>query len=165
MKLPNFFLLVLLFPLMVSCGDSGSAGGEYHTDDEIPTDPTIDSLLGVDIDGDGLRDDVQGKIDSRYSNSTQRQAEKNLARNLQYGMVEFEKLDEASAARLAKDIMASVYCLRDLVDNPSRSISVLEQDLFNTPERIRAYIRLNEKLEAQHVEVDFSAEYCMEDSL
>ncbi|KAB7674182.1 hypothetical protein GBN23_14535 [Plesiomonas shigelloides] len=118
----------------------------------LPPDPGMAgmvSLVGVDLDGDGVRDDVQRKIAARYPNApSKRAALLQLTNAITTSMLNYhqELMDKKDISVTGEEISRAAACTTFQNVTPGFSLKELEQWIANTPERQLAYSALNDYL-------------------
>lgn len=118
----------------------------------LPPDPGMAgmvTLLGVDRDGDGVRDDVQRKIAARYPNApSKRAALMQLTNAITTSMLAYhqELIDKKEISVTGEEISRAAACATFQNVTPGFSLKELEQWIANTPERRLAYSALNDYL-------------------
>jgi len=121
-----------------------------QTDDGLPPDPGEagkESLLGIDSDLDGVRDDVQRYIMRTYPDQPEvRKALIEIAKVSQ--LILRPDLEEADVIDLAQDLTNDIQCLYYYSPtNASQLQNLLRAEIFNTDDRVRHYFRnYDEKL-------------------
>lgn len=111
-------------------------------------DPILNNstLLGIDVNNNGVRDDVERKIYFQYKRPVEQ------AYMMQYA-VRYQKVLEnptfaASSEELEKENWNQYSCKGYLrlqgIQVPNNSVEFMEESYFNTKERMRAYIEFNE---------------------
>ena len=111
--------------------------------------PTINNatLLGVDTNDNGVRDDVERKIYAVYKRPVEQ------AYMMQYAVRYPQTLEDPVAAAKSKELEKEHWnlysCKGYLIEHldtymPENSVSFMENAYFNTKERMRAYVEFNE---------------------
>lgn len=106
------------------------------------------TLLGIDSDNDGVRDDIQRYIYFTYPNEEKvRLALTQIAKNFQ------ELLPKASDPEISHANVKKLYCNRDClyyikggVRNAMNISRALKAEILNTKERSLAYLQFNNSL-------------------
>ncbi|MFH2091142.1 MAG: hypothetical protein ABIJ31_02155 [Pseudomonadota bacterium] len=117
----------------------------------LPPDPGEEgkqTLLGIDSDNDGVRDDIQRYIYFTYPNEEKvRLALTQIAKNFQ------ELLPVSDNPEIAHENVKKLYCSRDCLDyikggvrNAMDISRALKAEILNTEERSFAYIEFNNSL-------------------
>ncbi|WP_412068566.1 YfaP family protein [Rubrivirga sp. IMCC43871] len=112
-------------------------------DDGLPPDPGEPgraTLSGIDADGDGVRDDVQRTVATRYPEGPVRDALFDAARAGQDALLRAAAGADASDER--RRLRGAIACAAAADAGPD-AFATLEAVLVNTPERTRAYFALN----------------------
>ncbi|TLD40039.1 MAG: putative lipoprotein [Candidatus Jettenia ecosi] len=129
--------------------DCNASTPDDDTGVNLPPDPGEEgkkTLLGIDMDGDGVRDDIQRYIYFTYPD------DKKLRLGLTYYAKEFQDVlkdanDREAAYEHAKKIVRHDECLWYLRGEESIDIcSALRAKILNTRERSIAYIKYNDSL-------------------
>ena len=118
------------------------------TSGELPSDPGEEgkkTLLGIDSDGDGVRDDIQRYIMQTYPE------QKRLQKALFEYTKQFQKIlqvaDNKEASRQAVDVKrARSQCLSSIVQDGYKYLRKLIPVILNTVERNKRYILFNKQL-------------------
>lgn len=115
--------------------------------EEVPTpDPELNdsTLLGIDIDNNGVRDDLQLWINKTYQSSaypSTNNALKQISRYYQLLLV--NALDEEKAIPYYIKALESTQCLRWIRSNGFDVDKELSSQALNTPDRIKAYLKVD----------------------
>lgn len=121
---------------------------ELETSGAIPQLERLPMIEGIDINGDGVRDDIEQYIEQKYNDSAQRKAAMQTARVYQQMLL----VDVRDAMALDGAIEASaraVNCARNVFAGPEgfeqryRMSRELEAMTSNTKERLQAYLAFN----------------------
>ena len=129
-------LAALLAAAMTFAGES-RAGGQGRT------------VAGIDIDGNGVRDDVDAWLSARFPEPGQRAAALQAAKALQAVLTLPEGQQAARAAsRRVTDAAQCVFMRFPVASNTNPAVvsHELEALTFNTPPRQRAYRAYNKAL-------------------
>gem|GEM_PF-4941876 len=119
-------------------------------DDLIPPMPNKEendlTLLGIDIDNDGVRDDVELMLNSLVSNSDIRKPIKNLARvmNERLAIADSSNI-EMIKSKLRSDVKITTCFSRKMIeadDLNNNYYKILAKSQYNTLERMKAYAKL-----------------------
>lgn len=135
----------LMTVALTSCG--GSGGGENIKGINVPVDPgsaARSSLLGVDVNGNGVRDEVERSLAS-YANGSQ--SEFNAALKVAAGAQDWLKVQvatEAEAQAMVRDEVQRAVCLRANVaaQRGSEIAELVEAQTYDTAERRAARHRV-----------------------
>ncbi len=110
----------------------------------LPPDPGEAGKItieGIDLDGDGVRDDVQRWIVfNAYTSESGRAALMQYATALQDSLTATSDDVAIAAARARRDSIDCLYFVRGDKDDSSGLIANLRAQALNTPERSRKYI-------------------------
>ena len=107
-----------------------------------PGDAGKVTLQGIDSDGDGLRDDVQRHIYTRYSDAPRQKALTQLAKSCQAMLVATG--DKAQATVAAQTMNHAVDCVFTVdPDNVVDRVEEIEGQVVNTGARTEAYATAN----------------------
>jgi hypothetical protein len=110
-----------------------------------PGNAGLASIAGIDSDADGVRDDLEQYIASRYPNSARtREALLQLAADFQLATLN-RASHELSRAR-ARAIDETISCVVAVSGDYADAVSRLEQEHTNTMERLRAYAEYDDHL-------------------
>lgn len=118
----------------------------------LPPDPGMAGTLtleGIDLDGNGIRDDVQWKIAQRYpSEPSKRAALMQLAAAISQSMMTYnqELEDKKAISVTGEPIARAAACATFQNVIPDFPLKEIEQWITNTPERQLAYSALNDYL-------------------
>lgn len=115
-----------------------------------PPAPNTASLLGPDLNRDGIRDDLEPIIQARYrDNPKMLAAAKQQLRAMQVGLVATQSAEEARAAVI--NLNRSLNCLVDVIgwEKAEEEASFLRDAALNTKDRIIAWVASNELLAGQ----------------
>lgn len=125
-----------------------------YTADGLPPDPGEagkETLLGIDSDHDGVRDDVQRYIAIKYSdNKNVQNSLLQKARN--YQILLAESHDKSFALKNAKIMSRDIECIWAVIgyEGAADASKDIKSAILNTYERSRAYIRFSNDL-AGHI--------------
>ena len=142
-------LVVLLFYSLVVFLSPDFVQGNNNSDFTLPPDPGKagkETLLGIDTDGDGVRDDIQRYIYFTYPD------DKKLRLGLTYYAIEFQGVlkdanDREAAYDHANKMARHGECLFYLTGKDSFDIiDLLLAEILNTRERSIAYIKYSDNL-------------------
>ena len=101
------------------------------------------TLLGIDSDGDFVRDDIEILINETFTTRSSRLAAKQIAINLQRGLV--LKDDKQKSILETQDRFKSYSCLDWILEDDSRNqIDKIKFNFFNTKARILAKDKISE---------------------
>lgn len=152
--------LVVLTMTLTGCGDGGDtrsaasaltpqeAMARLEASGEIPVLERGASLGGIDDNHNGVRDDIERYIESRYAVSAERDAAMQLAGALQQMLL----VDKSDAIAMQATLDASTRamdCIFDTFVQPdgflrgSQLSTELEAITSNTKERLKAYLAFN----------------------
>jgi len=118
---------------------------------DLPADPGEagkQTLLGIDSDNDGVRDDVQIAIARHYpepKDEKERLALEQFAASLQYAFSVYQSGDEEQLYNVFSEIIAATDCITGRSSRPEEDVIFVENIMHNTEERAYAYIDINEK--------------------
>lgn len=107
-----------------------------------------ETLAGVDADQDGVRDDVQEFIETKYAHSEKmRRTLKDYARGHQAFIVNHQNKEEVLKAleKRHKGMDCTYYIVSD-VDKASKILGEIKVEFLNTEERIKAYYHADSHL-------------------
>lgn len=119
-------------------------------DDGLPPDPGEagkQTLLGIDSDQDGVRDDVQRFIALHYYKSDDEKARlalEQFAESIQYGFTVYQATPEGDLDDVYSKIIAATDCITGTSATLKEDIVFVENIMQNTDERVQAYIAINE---------------------
>ena len=140
-------------------GSSGSGSGAVSSTTPspapdtsgLPPDPGVNgklTLVGVDADADGVRDDIQRYIALTYPNSAKtRAALTQYAKVIQAALLDAN--DKVKSVQHGEEVSKSSECLwytLGSVDAAHKAGSLLREVALNTDERNRAYFAYDDKL-------------------
>jgi len=155
-------LLPLLLALHVGAQDITSrerqvnAGGKGESENIDPNDPYLGAanikesdeskatILGIDSDEDGVRDDVQEKIDFLYSyrNSYVHKKAREMARS--YQEILSDELSPGETIKRLSNISTAADCINKNGGDPNAGKHFLRSYQLSTYERARAFLRIAE---------------------
>ena len=143
-------LLTMLFStiLMVSACGGGSGGGtQTGNNPNLPPDPGDagrTTLLGIDSDSDGVRDDVQRAIATRYpSNKNSQLALSQLAKGIQEAFIAQSANDANQLNDTFQKIVKATDCITVTTAQPLQDIVFIQTLMSNTNVRSDAYVEVN----------------------
>ena len=113
---------------------------------KVPQLDRTDTLLGKDLNNNGIRDDIEKYIESRPITFMQKEASMFNAKLFQ-GILLTDTNDDKALRKNSQDMAASINCLVTRFDNIDDAISIvssLESKTYNTKVRTMQYIRYNE---------------------
>lgn len=117
---------------------------------DLPADPGEagkQTLLGIDSDNDGVRDDVQIAIAHLYhdpEDDNARLALNQFAASLQYAFTVFQSGDKNQLFNVFSEINPAVACITATSSNPLEDVIFVKLLMRNTEERLQAYADINE---------------------
>lgn len=115
---------------------------------DLPPDPGEEgkkTLLGIDSDGDGVRDDVQRYIVQTYPEH--KRLQKALFEYAKQYQVMLQVADNKEASRQATDVQGARHqCVSSIVQNSYKHLRKLRPVILNTIERNRRYVLFNKQL-------------------
>ena len=117
---------------------------------DLPPDPGEagkQTLLGIDSDNDGVRDDVQLAIARLYhdpEDKNVRLALNQFAASLQYAFTVFQSGDKNQLFNVFSEINPAVACITATSSNPLEDVIFVKLLMRNTEERLQAYADINE---------------------
>lgn len=119
----------------------------------LPPDPGEQGLLtivGVDSDSNGVRDDVQIAIANRYpSNTNAKLALSQAAKAIQHAFISQTSNDIQGLNNAFLEIIAATDCITITSPSPHEDITFIQILMENTNERSQAYIDINNKASGQ----------------
>ncbi len=157
------YLLIPFCSVLLSCGGGGSGNSSTHSSvngdagkvsetiatlqstGDLPVLDTTSSLVGKDVNADGIRDDIEAYIASEPVSQPQQTAMLDVAASLQ----SIQALDLSSPDRVqavSAEMAQSIVCISNAFDNPAEAhkyLKKLEAYTANTPERAQRYIDYN----------------------
>ena len=143
-KILTFFFLLIL---IIACSSSDN---ENNGEENLPPDPGEAgkaTIEGVDIDDDGLRDDVQRFIYMNYS-AEETRILVNYAKNIQDMIINSD--NKEASVTIAQKMMLQLECMMSLDPEGAREkLKNVESLLVNTSERFREYIKANQHLSGE----------------
>lgn len=112
-------------------------------------DPKVNNstLLGIDSNNNGVRDDVERKIIDRYKAEPIK-----IELQMIYAKVFQEILEnpignvEVLQKKISKNISCEMYLLDKNIDLEEDNIDFIENSTFNTKQRVKAYLQYNQAL-------------------
>lgn len=159
-------ILVLSFVgMLVGCGGENSTGtraDQAKTEQEqilelektggIPTLERGDTLIGIDSNLNGVRDDIEAILARDSSSDAQLAALLQTARALQSSLT-VDKTDIAAVKAVDREISKGLNCIFSVFDgtngtkHPMRIAQELESITTNTKPRLKAYLQYNKALD------------------
>ena len=146
---------------LVACGDSGPATTEVpsapsdaaklaqlEASGAIPKLERLPMIEGIDIDRNGVRDDIDAYVAKTYTDEAQRRAAVQMARAYQ-AMLLVDKSDERALDEVSMQGSRAVACLSAVFVSDSeiakgdQMLETLESLTTNTKERLKAYLAYN----------------------
>jgi hypothetical protein len=172
-----FPVALLLASGLVGCGGGGKAGaGPIGTDGgggatdagaeagtsvaqtlaamqaggELPTLDVGTTLMGDDVDGNGVRDDVDRFIAAQGDSPVEKASLTQLARAVQATLTT-QLGDEPSLSKASTSVMRGVACVWSAYGRTqaSNKVATIEQITVNTQQRFAAYATYNAALDGQ----------------
>jgi len=108
------------------------------------------TVLGVDSDNDGVRDDVQIAISHRYQDDVNaRFASREFAKAMQSSLIAYELKDTNLIYDSFEQTYTAVFRLGNLSEFMDEDIALIEMLMQNTPERLNAYLSVSEYMVGQ----------------
>ena len=161
----RFTLTSIIIALFIAaCGGSGADSGvnaepQQQEDDSGTLSPDVDgvpadvlenldrtgTLLGIDDDSDGVRDDIGAYINQRFSDAEQRSAARQFARSMSL-MLAVPENDQAAAIEadrqnaLSEDCVFEKFLNREGSISPYIVIDEIESLTTNTKMRLTTYL-------------------------
>ncbi len=146
----TLFLFLLLFQF-AACNPGSKGDDLSHLN--LPPDPGEEgkaTLLGVDSDLDGVRDDAQIGIGERYPHDEPaRLALTQLSNSIQLAFAAYEAGNAQAVSDAAGLITKGVDCLFARTEKPSQEVLFVENLMVNTDQRSEAYIDINQSFSDQ----------------
>lgn len=148
------------------CGGGGGGGDSQNqsplTDAEKISDlentgviPKLDrsaSLIGPDVNVNGIRDDIEEYIDAKYASDEERSAARQSAKSFQ-GALSVDTTNNAEVKAASNKIANALNCIftkfnwESADNNPLRVSAELEAISFNTKDRLNKYEQYNKALD------------------
>lgn len=137
--------------MLTACGGGGNSAStpqgaieQLESTGELPKLEREPSLAGIDVNGDGVRDDIEQYISRTYSEPAQRKAAMQMARVYQRML----SADTNAATAVESVVVASaraVDCVFDVFPGAQGSgvVRTLEALSTNTKTRLKAYLAFN----------------------
>jgi hypothetical protein len=116
----------------------------------LPADPGEagkQTLLGVDSDNDGVRDDVQIAIARHYpepEDEKARLALEQFAASWQYAFSVYQSGDEEELYDVFSEITPAVVCVAGMSSKPREDMVFVKMIMRNTDERVKVYEEIND---------------------
>lgn len=115
--------------------------------------PTTESIAGVDADANGVRDDVDGYIDSTYSDQSSLDLKKALrqyAKAVQSSLVDADS--QALSLTHATERFRALECLMARRSRDFHTVFVdLRAQLLNTSSRSAAYLKADDHVKTSNI--------------
>ena len=121
----------------------------------LPPDPGAagnQDLLGIDVDNDGVRDDVQNAIYRYYPNEAdinKRLALVQFAKSVQLAFIGKDLNDDNQLNSALSKIISATNCITGTSSRPTQDLIFIENMIQNTDERASAYTYVNESAGGQ----------------
>lgn len=160
LQIVRFVMGITMFFMLVACGGGGNSGDHdtstvTNTNEnlnteisQLPPDPGEEgklTVVGVDSDDDGVRDDVQIAIEDFYASKMDtKQVVLSLAKEMQNVFIA-QSIGDVQEEHLQK-IAKAIDCITLMSSNPLKDIIFVEFAMVNTEEREEAYIDINSKV-------------------
>lgn len=155
------FLIVPLVSILIGCNE-GSENESSPNDREkikslelagsIPKLEREPTLVGIDNDNNGIRDDIDRYIDINYSDPYQRSAVAQLAKELQHTLV-VDITDMNAVKNTNRKLSEANHCIYSRFDGskgskqPGQVSKEIESITTNTKERLLAYLAFAKALD------------------
>lgn len=151
-----FLIMFSAAILLTGCGgsnndttinNSSSLDNSTQTQSNLPPDPGsigMSTLLGVDSDNDGVRDDVQIAISNRYPSDTNSQlALSQLAMGIQDAFTAQSADDSNELNNTFQKIVSATDCITVTTSQPLQDIIFVQSLMANTSTRSEIYEDVN----------------------
>ncbi|MCW9006049.1 MAG: hypothetical protein OQK70_12365 [Gammaproteobacteria bacterium] len=158
MKLIGLTLLTLTLPISAEAYNAPQQRTlEVESQISLPPDPEENgkaNLLGFDVDGDGIRDDIKRYLEIRYFDEP-----KLKAVFLDYALFYLKTISASNQnkeiiQKIAKEPKPASWCLQWLTDQKERDYkpekTKLKKRIYNTMERYKANMIFHSKLSGTH---------------
>lgn len=126
------------------------------SEDGLPPDPGEEgktTILGIDTDNDGIRDDVQIAISSIYPNNDEaREALKSVAKNIQKSILGVMSSDELKLNESFSEMTKVMNCLLISSDSPYADLVLIETLMMNTDGRMEVMGKVDLEASGQFFE-------------
>ncbi len=112
-----------------------------------PGDAGKQTLLGIDSDNDGVRDDVQIAIARHYpepEDEKARLALEQFAASLQHALDVYQSGDKARIYDIFSEINPALACITATSTKPLEDVVFVKMIVRNTEERVKAYADIND---------------------
>ena len=147
-------LFASLLGILAGCdGDSsGIVTDTAKTSNAIPNLERGNTLVGTDINANGVRDDVEAILTSNYTSSIQLAAAIQTAKAMQNALT-VDATDIAAVKVVDRDISRGINCIYSKFDGannskqPAKVVQELEAITTNTKQRLLAYLKFNKALD------------------
>lgn len=148
-----FDLAALQWQITATSGTTPQAQlAELERNGQIPRLERDSTLQGVDLNGNGIRDDIEAYIASQYPAAPQRAAATQTAKALQAALTVLPT-DVAAAKVVSRRISNAINCVFAQFEggstskDPARVVKELEAITTNTKARLLAYLAYNKALD------------------
>lgn len=136
--------------LWLGCALILTACGNVNKSDVPAASSLAQRIAGLDADNNGVRDDIDAYINTRYSDVSQRAAALQTARAIQQDLL-VDKTDKPAVKLAALAETRAVHCLFSKFHGPgplqpSAVSSAIESMTANTKERLSAYLAFSKAL-------------------
>lgn len=152
---------ILAVVVLTACGGGGAGGNAsaqspkeriaaLEAEGKLPKLDRSSDLKGPDLNGDGVRDDIEAILKAKYKGQ-QLAATKQFARSYQ-AVFDLPDDDHIAAKALINKASRGLKCVfikfqGDENDHPTAVSQAIESMTFNTKGRLNAYLRLNKILD------------------
>lgn len=115
--------------------------------------PALATLQGPDLDGNGVRDDLEPLLDNKYQPGPQRNAAIQVLKNIRIGLGATGSVEGAFNAMLG--FYQSLDCLYEVygIDGGAEQSKLLRDAMMNTKDRLVAWLDLANKVAGQSLPV------------
>ncbi|MCX2535004.1 hypothetical protein OQ486_16290 [Plesiomonas shigelloides] len=125
---------------------------ELTSSNQIPNLERDDSLLGVDSNKDGIRDDIESFIEVNYSEDLKIKAARQFAKSMN-NVFNVDSTDVLAVKKAARDNSNAISCIYSRFDPNSeyksamQVVQEIEAVTFNTKKRLLSYFKFNKALD------------------
>jgi len=152
----NLYIALFFACALTVCavGHSNATGSKAVSDilkleesGDIPRLERGDSLVGTDMDGNGIRDDIDAYINQHYSGEERRSAARQFARYMQATLLVPES-DREAARAVSLQGTNRINCMYSIFGvDAAKAIEDIIAITTNTKSRLRAYLTYDKMLD------------------
>jgi len=161
----NKIFLTTIASIIAGCGAGSSSGSEPVTPAQriealersgsIPKLDRSNTLLGPDVNSNGVRDDIDAYLAANYTSSEQLSAATQAAKAMQ-NTLKVDPTDLPAVRLVERQNSRAINCLYSTFEGgniskePARVGTEIESMTSNTKQRLLAYLKYNKALDGTH---------------